>query len=526
MQRREFLKLAGVGAAGAALGFPRVIAGAEAGKPFDSAGSAALTTGQGRPNILFIMSDEHNATVLGANGNKIIRTPHLDALAAGGISFDACYCNSPLCVPSRESFLSGQYVSRTGVWNNTCELPRADIPAVPSLLNAAGYESFLCGKMHLAADRRYGYTDLGGNFNKSVKTGHVGRREPDDLPGQGLSERFTEFHTGNKSGILQHDTAVTEGSVNFLKSRPAGAKPFFLTVGYLAPHFPLIVPQEYWQHYEGRVPMPTIPEGYLDKLPLNYKHLRAGFQMEHVPPETVKKGRELYYGLTEWVDAQIGQVLAALRASPHAANTIIIYTTDHGENMGEHGLWWKNCVFDTAARIPLIVHWPRRWPGGARRAGACSLVDVARTIVEAGGGAAPVNWDGTSMLGWLDRADASWKDTAITEYYAHNIASGYVMIRQGHFKYVYHTPADEQHPAQRELYDLQADPGELKNLAGDPAHADKVAALHAALLKDLREHPDETEKRCRAGSARGEGKGKVGKGKKGGKKNKAASDGE
>ena len=107
-----------------------------------------------KPNILFIMSDEHNASVLGANGNAIIRTPNLDRLAASGVSFDACYCNSPLCVPSRASFLSGQYISRTGVWGNSCELPRADIPAVPNLLNAAGYESFLCGKMHLEADRR------------------------------------------------------------------------------------------------------------------------------------------------------------------------------------------------------------------------------------------------------------------------------------------------------------------------------------------------------------------------------------
>ena len=507
--RREFLKLAGLGAAGATL--------------FPSLGKSVATTFQGseksKPNILFIISDEHNATVLGANGNKTIRTPHLDALAAGGISFDACYCNSPLCVPSRESFLSGQYVSRNGVWGNSCELPRADIPAVPNLLNAAGYESFICGKMHLAADRRYGYVDVGGNFNNSNKTGHVSRREPDDLPGHGLSERFAEFHTGNKSSIIQNDLAVTEGSVKFLKSRPAGAKPFFLTVGYLAPHFPLIVPQEFWQHYEGRIPMPNIPAGYLDKLPLNYKHLRAGFQMEHVPPETVKKGRELYYGLTEWVDAQIGQVLAALRAGPHAENTVIIYTTDHGENMGEHGLWWKNAMFDTATRIPLIVNWPPRWKGSARRTGACSLVDVARTIVELGGGAAPANWDGTSMLPWLDQADAPWKDQAVVEYYSHPIASGYVMIRKGHFKYTYHTPPDAKHPAQRELYDLRADPGELNNLAADPAQADRIAELHAALLKELGEHPDVTEKRCRAEGAKGypgkkgQGKGK-GKGRK------------
>jgi choline-sulfatase len=178
------------------------------------------------------------------------------------VSFDACYCNSPLCVPSRESFLSGKYVSRTSVWANSCELPSADIPAVPNLLNAAGYESLLCGKMHLAADRRYGYADVGGDFNSHVKNGRGGRRDPDNLSDKRLSERFSDFHTGDRSSILEHDTTVTKGAVEFLRNRPADGKPFFLTLGYLAPHFPLIVPRKYWKTYENQRPMPTIPPGY------------------------------------------------------------------------------------------------------------------------------------------------------------------------------------------------------------------------------------------------------------------------
>ena len=251
--------------------------------------------------------------------------------------------------------------------------------------------------------------------------------------------------------------------------------------------------------------MPTVPEGYLETIPLNYRHLRNDFRMEHVPADIVKKGRELYYGLTQWVDEEIGKVVAALKESALAANTVIVYTSDHGENMGEHGLWWKNCVYDTAARVPLIVNWPRRWKGGTRRAGACSLVDVARTLVDIGGGKAPSDWDGTSMAEWLDKPDARWKDVAVSEYYAHNISSGYAMIRKGTFKYVYHTPPDKDHPAEREFYDLKNDPGELKNMAKDPVHAAKIAEMHAALLKELRESPDDTEKRCRADYAKGYG---------------------
>jgi choline-sulfatase len=510
MQRREFLKLAACSALGTALA-----SRAEAGE--DAA--------PGRPNILFIMSDEHNATVLGANGNAIVRTPNLDGLAAAGVSFDACYCNSPLCVPSRASFLSGRYISRTGVWSNDCELPRADIPAVPNLLNAVGYQSYLCGKMHLAGDRRYGYTDTGGNFNNGIKSGHVSRRLAGNLPGKGLSDRFDAFHTGERSTILDHDEKVTRGTVEFLRNRKPGDKPFFLTVGYLAPHFPLIVPEKYWKAYEGRVPMPNIPPGYLEALPLNYKHMRAGFQMERVPPEVVKRGRELYYGLTQWLDEQIGQVLDALKETPFAENTVIVYTADHGENMGEHGLWWKNAMFDSATRIPLIVSFPPRWKGGQRRTAACSLVDVARTLVELGGGTVPADWDGDSMLPWLDRADAPWKDRAVVEYYSHPIASGYAMIRQGPYKYTYHSPADDTHPAERELYDLRTDPGELKNLAGAPALAAQVAELHAALLQALRESPDVTEQRCRADGARAQkAKGPGKKKAKGAKRKPAAAE--
>jgi len=482
--RRDFLKAAGACVAGAAL-------------------SREAHAAPERPNILLIMSDEHNASVMGCAGNSIANTPNLDRLAARGVFFENCYCNSPLCVPSRLSFTSGKYVSRVGAWNNDCWLPSDAYPSVARLLNGAQYESFLCGKMHYDRTRRYGFTEIGGEMNRSFKTGRGGRRKADDLePVKGISERFDEFHTGENSSVLSHDRAVTTGVSAFLAERDAGASPFFLLAGYLAPHFPLIVPEAFWKKYEGKVPLPEIPEGYLETLPLNYKHLRIGFNMEDAPEEIVRRGRELYYALTEWVDTEIGKILSALDASPHGDNTVVIYTADHGENMGEHGLWWKNCLFNTAARVPLIVSWPARWAGGQRRTEVCSLVDVAATLAALAGTEAPPDWDGDSMLGWLD-GEGGWKDRAVSEYYAHNIASGYVMYREGAYKYVYHCPPDETHPCERELYCLKDDRGELHNLAGDPGQQERIAAMHAALLAELGEAPDETEKRCRADYAKG-----------------------
>jgi len=486
--RREFLKTTALAASSLIL--PRSV--------------FARQTQTDRPNILLIISDEHNAGVLGCYGNEIIRTPNLDKLGASGITFDACYCNSPLCVPSRLAFTAGKYISHILAWNNNCWLPTADYPSLPRILNAVGYESFLCGKMHYDKTRRYGFTEISGNMNTSTMTGRGSRRRPDDLtPIPGVSDRFNQFRPGDDSPVLRHDCNVTAAASEFLKNRRASDKPFFLLAGYLAPHFPLIVPQKYWDNYRGKVPMPVIPPGHLKSQVRNYQHHRIAFNTEDAPKDVVRKGRELYYGLTEWVDEEIGKVLQTLADSEFADNTVVIYTTDHGENMGEHGLWWKNCMYDHAARIPLIVSCPARWNGPQRRAGACSLVDVAATITELAGAKAPSDWDGDSMLQWLDNGKAKWKDLAVSEYYGHNIASGFAMIRMADFKYVYHTPADQNHPAERELYDLRADPGEFNNLADDPESKPRIEQMYAALVAELGADPDKTELRCRADYARG-----------------------
>jgi choline-sulfatase len=457
-----------------------------------------------RPNILMIMSDEHNAGVTGCYGNQIVHTPSLDLLAQRGITFEDCYCNSPLCVPSRLSFTSGKYVSRVGAWNNSCWLPSDDYPSLPRILNAAGYESFLCGKMHYDRTRRYGFTEIGGNMNNGNKNGKGSRRSADNLaPKDGISGRFNNFYTDDDSSILTHDRKVTVATIDFLDNRKPNDKPFFLFAGYLAPHFPLIVPHEYWKVYEGKVPMPEIPAGHLESQVRNHKHLRTGFNVEDVPDDIVRKGRELYYGLTQWLDDEIAKVLKALDDSGLSDDTVVIYTTDHGENIGEHGLWWKNCMYEHAARVPLIISYPPRFRKAQRRKGACSLVDLTVTIADIAGTKVPDDWDGDSMVRWMDNPKNKWKDFAVSEYYAHNIASGYAMLRMGSYKYVYHTPADAEHPAERELYDLDNDPGEFDNLAGNPAHSDRIAAMHAFLVNELGEDPDQTELRCRNDYAQG-----------------------
>jgi choline-sulfatase len=315
--------------------------------------------------------------------------------------------------------------------------------------------------------------------------------------------RTSQFHVGDHSGVMDGDRLVTEATCAFLQSRRADDPPFFALVGHLAPHFPLIVPQAYYDRYAGRVPMPDLPADYLWRLPANYRHLIMGFGVDNVDRALARRGRELYWAFVNWFDDEVGKILAALESSAVAENTVVIYTTDHGENKGDHGMWWKNNMYEHSARIPLIVSWPARWAGGQRRTEACSLVDVVQTIAELGDAPLLGDWDGDSMVNWLDDATTPWKDIAVSEYYAHNIASGFAMLRHGAFKYVYHTRMDEAHGPERELYNLDRDPGEWENMAGDSAQSRRMAEMHSLLVEELGREPEETERICRADYARG-----------------------
>ena len=463
-----------------------------------------------RPNILVIMSDEHDPAVMGCYGDGIVETPNLDRLAREGVTFDAAYTTSPLCVPARLSFTAGKYISRISAWANSNRLEPEDMPTLPRLLNDLGYESWLGGKMHYDVTRGYGFRDLFPEvrirvYNGNSKTGRNGRMAPDEATKATYSwdDRSSDFGVGDSSEVLDPDRIVTRECSRFLRERKADDAPFFLLAGYLSPHFPLTVPEEFYDKYKGRVPMPNIPEGLLESLPTNYKMTRRGFGCENPDAETVRLGRECYWALTDWFDREVGKLLDALGDSEVADNTIVIYTSDHGENKGDHGLWWKNCMYEHAARVPLIVRWPDKWKAGERRAQVCSLVDVVQTIADMAGAETPDDWDGDSLLPVVEDGDAPWKDFALSEYYAHNIASGFTMFREGDWKYVYHCRINDEHGAERELFDLADDPEELHNLAYDVDHRDRVRAMHAAMVAELGRDPEEIEAQARKEGAQG-----------------------
>lgn len=463
------------------------------------------------PNIILIITDEQNASMLGCMGDPYVNTPNIDALAAGGILVNGHYCASPISGPSRQSLTVGKYVSHHNVWGNTVGCPN-DVPSIARLMQARGYDAVLAGGMKYGG-MNYGFAKY--NLQKGViPAKDRSKREGSDIPkkrtrnikagvfpdnGSEVGKEFSPIGATDMSTFT--DIERRDNALAFLDSRTDGDNPFFLIVGLIAPHYPLQSTPELIAKYKDRIPMPDIPEGYLENLPLNYKHLRNDRKLENVPDELVKLARESYYAKVEWSDMQVGAVIDAVRSSDFSDNTVIIYTSDHGENLGEHGLWWKNCLYDSSAKVPLIFNCPKRWAGGQRRNEASSAVDLVQTLAHLAGAETPSDWDGESMLPWLDDpACNKWRDIAVCEYYSGYVASGITMLRKGDWKYVYHTRADADHGPQIELYNLKDDPKELVNLAGVAQNAGLIKSLHAQLIEEIGEDPEQTELRYRAGA--------------------------
>jgi len=436
-----------------------------------------------RPNVLLIMADQLGVQGVPAYGNPIVDAPNLSALAGDGVVFDAAYCNSPICAPSRASLLTGQLPSRIGAYDNGAELP-ASVPTLAHYLRSAGYRTSAAGKMHfLGPDQLHGFeerltTDVypaGLDWTPDWSLG------PEDrLPWYHDMSSVLEAGASEATLQLDFDEEVGFRSVRHLfdLARSDDRRPFFFFVSLIHPHDPWEVPGASWDRYEG-VPIdlpavPAIPDGELDPHSARIRSMCGGMGLE-VTDDTVRTARRAYYAAVSYVDDHVGRLLRALETTGLRDDTIVIVTSDHGEMLGERGLWYKMSFFEGSARVPLIVHAPRRF--GARRvARNVSLVDLLPTVVElAGEGAAfepadPI--DGSSLVPLLGgEASGGETDTVLAEYLAEGTVAPMVMIRRGRHKFV-RCPGDPD-----QLFDVAADPRELSNLAASPDHADLARAF-------------------------------------------------
>jgi choline-sulfatase len=435
------------------------------------------------PNFLILMADQLTSRALPAYGNRVAKTPHIDRLAGAGVVFDSFYCNSPLCAPSRFSFLAGRQVSAIGAYDNAAEFP-AQVPTFAHYLRRAGYQTVLSGKMHFCgADQLHGFEE---RLTTDIYPADFGWT-PD---WNRFEQRPTWYHTMDsvtqagpctRTNQIDFDDEVVFNARRklFDLARSKDRRPFCMVVSMTHPHDPYVIPQEYWDRYantEIDMPRVRLPVEQLDPHSRRLRHV-CGLDLLPVNETQARAARRAYYGAVSYVDDQIGALMTSLTDARFAGNTIVLLLADHGDMLGERGLWYKMNFFEPACRIPLVVHAPGRF--AARRvAASASLVDVLPTLCELAGGkavdyASPL--DGTSLLSQL--SGAAGRDEVIGEYLAEGAIAPLVMIKRGRYKFV-HSPVDPD-----QLYDLTGDPDELRNLAGDPAHAARLGEFRSEVAR-------------------------------------------
>ena len=431
-----------------------------------------------RPNVLLVMADQLGACHLPCYGHPLVQAPNLSRLAEQGAVFERAYCASPLCAPSRAAMLTGRLPSQTGVYDNAAELPAAT-PTIVHLLRAAGYATALTGKMHFVGpDQLHGF--------EQRLTSDVYPAGFDWTPDWRL-ESGARLHWYHTMTSLQ-ETAVTEAATQtdyddevaftgcqLLRdlSRQPHRRPFFATVSFTNPHDPWEVRRRHWQLYDDDAidlpAVPAIPREQADPHSLRLRDM-IGSDRRPLDEAELRRARHGYYAAISYLDERIGELLSVLEDTGLAEDTMVVFTSDHGEMLGERGLWYKMTFFDPSARVPLIVRGPGVAPG--RRAGCVSQLDLAPTLAELAGvdGADGDGFTGSSLAGMLAGGDAG-PDLALGEYLAEGVRTPEVMVRRGRHKYL-HARGDPDR-----LYDLEADPDEVDNLAELPQHAELAAGF-------------------------------------------------
>lgn len=444
-----------------------------------------------RPNILLVQCDQLTAFALPAYGNRVAKTPNIDALAAAGTVFKNAYCNFPICVPSRASMLTGQLASRVAVWDNGAELC-ASVPTVAHYLGAVGYHTTLCGKMHfIGPDQLHGYaerltTDIyPADFSWTPDWTRPG---PPEAGSKITLRGVVEAGICQRSLQLDYDEEVHHQAMRKLYdlARAPEDHPFFLTVSYTHPHNPFTTTREYWDRYaDNEIDQPRVaPIPFDQKDPHSPRlHYLTHADEHDVSEAQMITARHAYYGMVSYLDDKIGDLRRILDETGLSGNTIVVLVADHGEMLGERGMWYKMCLFEPSIRVPLIIVRP-----GARQVTEIrrnvSLLDLLPTLLDfALDGQGPEfadDVDGHGLAGLISGGEARWPDRVFAEYTADGAIAPCFMVRDGDLKLIW----SEADGAQ--LFDLSVDPDQAQDRTDDP----DFAAARERLLAIVRERWD------------------------------------
>lgn len=439
-----------------------------------------------RPNILFIMADQMAAPILPLqDATSPVQMPNLMKLAEQAVVFDSAYCNSPLCAPSRFTLVSGRLPSKIGAYDNAADFP-ADVPTYAHYLRRLGYRTALSGKMHFCGpDQLHGYEErLTSDIYPADYGWAVNWDEPD--------VRASWYH--NMSSVLQAGPCVRSNQLDFDEEvvfkarqylydhvRVTPEQPFCLTVSMTHPHDPYTIPREYWDRYEDvDIPLPRQHIEQSEQDPHSQRILKViDLWDKPLPDDKIRDARRAYFGACSYIDDNIGKLLKTLEECGLAEDTLIVFSGDHGDMLGERGLWYKMHWFEMSARVPLLVHAPKRF-AAHRVSQSVSTLDLLPTLVELAGGQVEqgLELEGHSLLPHLQGKGGH--DEVLGEYMAEGTVSPLMMIRRGPWKFVY----SEQDPLL--LFNLDNDPLERQNLAESSEHK----GILAGFLAEARERWD------------------------------------
>jgi len=424
-----------------------------------------------RPNILVIQADQLAANAIGAYHNPVAKTPHIDSLAARGAIFDSAYTNFPLCAPSRFSMMSGQLASTIGAFDNGAEFA-SSIPTFAHYLRNLDYQTCLVGKMHfVGADQLHGFeqrltTDIyPGDFGWTGDWTEVRPKFGNDVV------TFTDAGICQRNVQIEYDDEVCHRARRKIYdlARNRDDRPFLLFTSFTHPHDPFQCRQEHWDRFtHDDIGMPVVDTAQQDMDPYSLR-LTAQYGLTGNPPSEaqVRVARHAYYGSVSYVDDLVGELLAVLQETGLDDNTVILLTTDHGELLGEHGLWYKKSFFEAACRIPLIISHPQMQ---ARRVGAnVSLVDLLPTLLEIAGDKSQQSLvetvAGNSLWDLVTGSSSAWDHPVYAENLAEGATTPLLMVKQDHIKYVYSAVDPQQ------LFDLEQDPHEQTNQIDNPEYS-------------------------------------------------------
>ncbi len=434
------------------------------------------------PNILVVMADQLTAGALPPYGNKVARTPHINALAARGAVFQNHYCNFPICAPSRASMLTGQMATRLGAFDNGADFA-SSTPTLMHHLRLAGYRTILAGKMHFVGpDQLHGFEE---RITTDIYPSDFTWTPDWQAPGPPVSGARMSLLGVVESGLcarslqLDYDEEVVHASERklFDLARDQDKRPFFMTVSFTHPHNPFVTTREYWDRYDAAaIDMPAVgPIPFAEQDGRSQRHYLLTRSDEHdITPERLRTARHAYYAMTSYIDDKLGRLLATLEAAGMAENTIVIFTADHGEMLGERGMWFKMCLFEGAVRVPLIIAGPG-WPAGVARGENTSLLDLAPTILAQAGSVGTTTFEGHDLAPLASGAAPDWPLDVHSEYTAEGCDEPWLMLRRGARKMIWSATHGPQ------LFDLAQDPHEAHDLARRPEHAAEVAEMIAAI---------------------------------------------